>query len=457
MQHFTLRNEHTYHFVFWRPCLSYLADVCAAVQPARSRHTRVARPAWRPLQHRRRVRRFGQRRPGHRLGPIHARHGRAAGAADDQRPPAARLAHVRTLATARQRRRPAADEDQADAVTQVSVARPVSRQPAAQVAHRSTKPGSASNCKSTKAKSLGMRRSSWPPASIRHKLEIRGLVDMQVCKEQCVPQKAKFVARLAKRDKSAKGDQLVADEPGLAGIKAPPALDATHHDQRRVQADGSVVKITGRLEPATVQPGQSGACLSARRHDPAAGTFMPTSPRDDQPGSKPTLIAFESAWGLTAGRPTTDAADHDRQQRQRLPADALPSGAGDLDDRHRRAGRRRAGRVSALWRDRLSSVRISPRRLGQLRDSQRRPLSARRSTWATGTVSAPAANSHLPPPPIKMRPPSRPPGPTCSTASRQNRRSCRRRRSPRRLIRSAVRRPVAATPNVRSHDRGQSV
>ncbi len=136
------------------------------------------------------------------------------------------------------------------------------------------------------------------------KLEIDGLVDMQVCKEQCVPQKVKFAARAATSAAAAKANELFALDNKLREINPPAPLDPATSTKGSFQADGSVVKITGRLEPADAKPGDRvHVSLTAT---PARGWHVyALSARDDQPGSKPTLIGLDGLWGLAAWPPET--------------------------------------------------------------------------------------------------------------------------------------------------------
>ena len=130
------------------------------------------------------------------------------------------------------------------------------------------------------------------------KLEIHGTVHMQACKESCIPINAPFVARLGKGVPIGPLPEITptATSEPLAG----PTSVGTY------QAHGSEVTLEGRIEPAGVRPGQSARLLLTAT--PAAGWHIyANAPRDDKPGSKPTLIAIQSASGLTVGPPTTAA------------------------------------------------------------------------------------------------------------------------------------------------------
>jgi thiol:disulfide interchange protein len=75
------------------------------------------------------------------------------------------------------------------------------------------------------------------------------------------------------------------------------------------RVEGSAVRISGRLEPMVVPPGGQARLLITATPNEYWHVYA-RADRDDQPGpgSKPTLIAFESTSGLLLGRPTTDVA-----------------------------------------------------------------------------------------------------------------------------------------------------
>ncbi|HEY3393596.1 MAG TPA: cytochrome c biogenesis protein CcdA, partial [Lacipirellulaceae bacterium] len=68
----------------------------------------------------------------------------------------------------------------------------------------------------------------------------------------------------------------------------------------------SVVQITGRLDPSVVRPGESGYVIITAAPPPDWHVYA-YSPRDDKPGSKPTLIAFANTSGLIPNGAITDA------------------------------------------------------------------------------------------------------------------------------------------------------
>jgi len=141
-----------------------------------------------------------------------------------------------------------------------------------------------------------------------NKLDIRGTVHMQACKDICIPVNAPFDARLGKgvpigplklaspADLSEAGPKSQPPAAALTG----PTFKGTYH------AQGSEVTIRGQIEPASVRPGQSARLMLTA--EPAENWHVyANAQRDDKPGSKPTLIAIQSASGLTVGRPTTNA------------------------------------------------------------------------------------------------------------------------------------------------------
>lgn len=130
------------------------------------------------------------------------------------------------------------------------------------------------------------------------KLEIRGTVHMQACKDSCIPLNTPFVARLGQ------GVPIGPLPKVSTSAEVKPLAGPTSLGTYRAQ--GSEVTILGQLEPAEVRPGQAAQLVLTA--EPAEGWHIyANAPRDDKPGSKPTLIVVESASGLTVGRPTTDA------------------------------------------------------------------------------------------------------------------------------------------------------
>jgi hypothetical protein len=73
------------------------------------------------------------------------------------------------------------------------------------------------------------------------------------------------------------------------------------------QAADSEVKLTGHLEPAAVRPGESARLVITATPSPGWHVYA-YSPYDNKPGSKPTLITFQSTSGLVPLEPKTDAA-----------------------------------------------------------------------------------------------------------------------------------------------------
>jgi thiol:disulfide interchange protein len=132
-------------------------------------------------------------------------------------------------------------------------------------------------------------------------LEIRGTIRADVCETGgfCVPVQKEFAARLA------------ANSELPFPLTAYPGQSAIGNPKSEIigsfQAEGSVVQIAGRIEPAQVEPGES-ATLMISATVPAGWHVYAYSPRDDKRGSKPTLIALAGTSGLIPHRPTTDAA-----------------------------------------------------------------------------------------------------------------------------------------------------
>jgi thiol:disulfide interchange protein len=133
------------------------------------------------------------------------------------------------------------------------------------------------------------------------KLEISGSMDWQVCQTggQCIPQDAKFVARLGEGVPI--GPLAALSRPAEFAPLPEPTFVGSY------QAAESEVKITGRLEPAVVRPGESARLIITATPSPGWHLYA-YSPYDDKAGSKPTLITFETTSGLIPHWPTTEAA-----------------------------------------------------------------------------------------------------------------------------------------------------
>jgi thiol:disulfide interchange protein/DsbC/DsbD-like thiol-disulfide interchange protein len=131
-------------------------------------------------------------------------------------------------------------------------------------------------------------------------LEIRGTIHAEVCETggYCVPVQKDIAAAV---DPSAAIGFPIADFPGQPAIG-----NRQSAAMQTFQAQGSVVQITGRLEPAQVRPGESTQLLITATV-PAGWHVYAYSPRDNKRGSKPTLIALSTTSGLIPHRPETNA------------------------------------------------------------------------------------------------------------------------------------------------------
>jgi suppressor for copper-sensitivity B len=138
------------------------------------------------------------------------------------------------------------------------------------------------------------------------KLEIRGTIDLQVCNESCIPIQQPFIAAL--------GQLIDLELP----TTAPTNQSAIRNPQSEIaplsgptfegsySAEDSEIQISGRIIPGLTRPGD-GARLQLTATPTGNWHVYAHAPRDDKPGSKPTLIAFESTSGLKVGKPATDA------------------------------------------------------------------------------------------------------------------------------------------------------
>jgi suppressor for copper-sensitivity B len=130
-------------------------------------------------------------------------------------------------------------------------------------------------------------------------LEIQGTIKMLVCATggSCIPVDKDFAAK---------------EEPaGNSGIHIAdwPLESALGHAQSAVasyQVKNSSARFSGRLVPSSVAPGES-AELHITASVPPHSHIFAFSERDNKPGSKPTLIAIQTASGLLPQPPTTDS------------------------------------------------------------------------------------------------------------------------------------------------------
>jgi thiol:disulfide interchange protein len=129
--------------------------------------------------------------------------------------------------------------------------------------------------------------------------EIKGTIHMEVCQTggYCQPVVEKFTAHMS--DKPSIDLPLPADF-GKPAAASPQAASGTF------QSSNSAVKLSGQLTPATTRPGES-VDLVITATLPERGHIYALADRDPSKGTKPVLIAIESASGLIPHRATTDA------------------------------------------------------------------------------------------------------------------------------------------------------
>lgn len=127
------------------------------------------------------------------------------------------------------------------------------------------------------------------------KLTITGKVRMLACKDSCIPVTKEFTAR------QGQGVPI-----GDLDLTAPVHL-LNEQVASTYQPEGSEVKISGRLIPGVTRPGDQ-ARLEITLAPAPNWHIYAYADRDDRPGSKPTLIAFEQLSGLKAARPATPAS-----------------------------------------------------------------------------------------------------------------------------------------------------
>jgi thiol:disulfide interchange protein len=140
-------------------------------------------------------------------------------------------------------------------------------------------------------------------------LEIRGTIHMQVCEDHgiCEPVDKEFIAKLAPPSEVTTNLPAVTTSNAQSAIQNPQSeipkpLTAIGH----YQAPGSSVKLEGRLLPDTVRPGESAELEITATPGPHAHVYA-LAERDSAVGSKPTLIAIETATGLVPHKPSTNS------------------------------------------------------------------------------------------------------------------------------------------------------
>jgi thiol:disulfide interchange protein/DsbC/DsbD-like thiol-disulfide interchange protein len=127
-------------------------------------------------------------------------------------------------------------------------------------------------------------------------LTITGQVRTLACKESCIPVNKDFTARLGRGVPIGEVAAATGDATNNFATSSP----------TNFQPEGSEVKISGRLIPGNTRPGD-GVRLEITLTPAPNWHIYAYADRDDHPGSKPTLIAFEKLSGLEAARPATAA------------------------------------------------------------------------------------------------------------------------------------------------------
>lgn len=141
-------------------------------------------------------------------------------------------------------------------------------------------------------------------------LTISGKVRMLACKESCIPANKDFTARLGAGvpigplDVSSPAAPATGEFASASGSSA--SIVTRSAPLTTHQPEGSEVRVSGRLIPGNTRPGD-GARIEIHLIPPSGWHIYALANRDDQPGSKPTLIAFTELSGLNAGRPVTTA------------------------------------------------------------------------------------------------------------------------------------------------------
>jgi thiol:disulfide interchange protein len=131
-------------------------------------------------------------------------------------------------------------------------------------------------------------------------LEIKGKISLLVCQTggSCEPVQTNFVAEQG--------------APAGSAIRVPewPLESANGHAQAAVasfQLKDSSAKFSGRLVPSTVRPGETAELHITATLPPHVHIYAIADRDLGKVGSKPTLIAIQTAGGLIPQRPSTDA------------------------------------------------------------------------------------------------------------------------------------------------------
>lgn len=122
---------------------------------------------------------------------------------------------------------------------------------------------------------------------------IEGMVSTQACKDICIPIEAPFQAKVGS------GVPIGPLEPVTKPLVGPTS-------DGEFRAENSSVTLRGNLQPAQVRPGETATLTLSVDPDMNWHVYARTDV-DDSPGSKPTLIAFESTNGLILNPPNTSA------------------------------------------------------------------------------------------------------------------------------------------------------
>ncbi len=133
-------------------------------------------------------------------------------------------------------------------------------------------------------------------------LAIIGKVRMLACKESCIPVNQDFTARLGAGVPI--GELALASGPDTSSDAASATVPAS--PTTAYQPEGSEVKISARLVPGVARSGGDSR-LEITLAPPGHWHIYAYADRDDHPGSKPTLIAFDQLSGFRAARPVTAA------------------------------------------------------------------------------------------------------------------------------------------------------
>jgi suppressor for copper-sensitivity B len=140
-------------------------------------------------------------------------------------------------------------------------------------------------------------------------VDVRGTIHLSVCQKggYCEPVEKMFSAKLAENLELPQAIERAVAQSAIRSPQSEVNESSSAATIGSFQSPASAVKFSGQVTPSTVRPGQS-AQLEFTADLPKGSRIYAHADRDEKLGTKPVLIAIESASGLTPHRATTEAA-----------------------------------------------------------------------------------------------------------------------------------------------------